>query len=430
MATDSSTLGAYQINSTDESVPVQGVNTHALAKTALNALYSADADYKLSGTFGTYTASVDAGADARDAAASFNLISGDTGVSATALTKARMSASAAGTFTFTLEGKSTTLSTVTATITQITDLTAIKDAINAVSGSTGITSALTSDKAGINLTQEEGFDIIIGDVSTGTTNADLHIQSMNMDDVLDTGTAAICNTTSGVVGSATSAVIVAGADHGFEIGDIVTYTAAATAMDGLTSGSTYRVNTVPSTTTFTITNTLSAAMTYGGGNGNAADTFTRGARALDGNATTNDSIAINGSIRLSSQGAYTLTPGNAANHFNADTTELTSNLYTVGTVSLSTKSGAMAAMSIIDAAMQMISGIRSDMGAADNRLKSTVDNLSNIAVNTQASLSSIEDADFAEETAKLTKAQILSQAATAMLAQANAAKQNALDLVK
>ena len=80
--------------------------------------------------------------------------------------------------------------------------------------------------------------------------------------------------------------------------------------------------------------------------------------------------------------------------------------------------------------LAMISEIRSSMGAADNRLKSTVDNLSNIAVNAQASLSKIEDANFAQETSNLTKAQILQQASTAMLAQANKGKNGMLQLIQ
>ena len=54
-------------------------------------------------------------------------------------------------------------------------------------------------------------------------------------------------------------------------------------------------------------------------------------------------------------------------------------------------------MSVIDGALLMISSIRSDMGSANNRLQSTIDNLSNIAVNAQKSLSTVEDANFAEE---------------------------------
>ena len=66
-------------------------------------MFDASADYIVKGTFGTFTASVDAGADARDVASSFNLISGNTGVQATALTRAKLTVSAAATFSFTFE---------------------------------------------------------------------------------------------------------------------------------------------------------------------------------------------------------------------------------------------------------------------------------------------------------------------------------------
>ena len=95
-----------------------------------------------------------------------------------------------------------------------------------------------------------------------------------------------------------------------------------------------------------------------------------------------------------------------------------------------TKTGATNALAVIDGGLAMISEIRSSMGAASNRLQSTIDNLSNIAVNAQASLSKIEDANFAEETAALTKAQILQKASTSMLAQANKGKQGMLELIQ
>ena len=422
-ATDSTKLGAYQLDTLDETIA--RADSFSAAKTAVNALFDADADYTIKGTFGTYTAMVDAGADARDVAASFNLLSGNTGVNATSLTKARLAASAASTFSFTLQGKSTTTSQITATITSVSDLTAIKDAINAVSGSSGITAALTSDKAGVNLTQNEGYDIIIGDVTTGATNADLHVTAMDMDNVLDT-TVVTVDTTG--ISSASGAAIAATA-HGFSVGDIVTYTAAGTAMTGLTSGTSYKIASVANANTFTVETTASVAVTYGG-NGHASDTFTRTARALDGDATTGDSTSVVGVVRLSSQNAYTVSPGNAANIFSTGTTELTASHNSISSVSLTTKEGATKAMSVIDGALLMISGIRSDMGSANNRLQSTIDNLSNIAVNAQKSLSTIEDANFAEETARLTKAQILSKAATSMLAQANKAKETMLALLQ
>ena len=433
-STDSTKLGAYQVDTVDESIG--RVNSFASAQTALNAQFSDSADYVIKGTFGTYTAMVDAGADARDVASSFNLLSGDTGVNATALSKARLSASAVATYSFTLQGKSSTTSQITATITSVTDLTAIKDAINAVSGSTGITAALTSDKSGINITQSEGFDIIIGDLSTGSTNADLHVTAMDMDNVLDS-TAVTVDTSASITTGA--AATIAATAHGFSVGDVVTYTAAGTALAGLTSGTSYLVGTVANANSFTLLTTASAAVTYGnsgsangvtGAGGNAADTFTRTARALDGDATTGDSTAISGVVRLSSQNAYTVSPGHADNIFSAATTEITATHNTISGISLTTKAGATKAMSVIDGALLMISGIRSDMGSANNRLQSTIDNLSNIAVNAQKSLSTIEDANFAEETARLTKAQILAKAATSMLAQANKAKETMLALLQ
>jgi flagellin len=433
-STDSTKLGAYQLDTIDETIA--RADSFSAAKTAVDALFDADADYTIKGTFGTFTAMVDAGADARDVASSFNLLSGDTGVSATALSKANLTVSAAGTFSFTLQGKSTTTSQITATVTSTTDLTAIKDAINAVSGSTGITAALSSDKAGINITQSEGYDILIGDVTTGSTNADLVVAAMDMDNVKDTTDVTVDTTATITTGAAAT---IAATAHGFSVGDVVTYTAAGTALAGLASGTSYIVGTVANANSFTLLTTTSGAVTYGnsgsangvtGAGGNASDKFTRIGRSLDGDSTSGDSTAVVGVVRLSSQNAYTVSPGNAANIFSSGTTELTAAHNTISNITLTTKAGATKAMSIIDGALLMISGIRSDMGSANNRLESTIDNLSNIAVNAQKSLSTVEDANFAEETARLTKAQILAKAATSMLAQANKAKETMLALLQ
>ena len=84
----------------------------------------------------------------------------------------------------------------------------------------------------------------------------------------------------------------------------------------------------------------------------------------------------------------------------------------------------------IDEAIQIVSSFRAGFGAHENRLDASINNLSTLQVHTDASRSRIEDADFAAETSNLTKAQILSQAATSMLAQANASKQNLLALLQ
>ena len=102
----------------------------------------------------------------------------------------------------------------------------------------------------------------------------------------------------------------------------------------------------------------------------------------------------------------------------------------VSGISISTITGAQFALSVIDQALEDINAQRGELGAISNRLDHTINNLGNIVVNTEAAQSRIEDADFAAETSNLTKAQILSQAATAMLAQANASKQSVLSLLQ
>jgi flagellin len=101
-----------------------------------------------------------------------------------------------------------------------------------------------------------------------------------------------------------------------------------------------------------------------------------------------------------------------------------------GGVNVSTLSGATSSLSNIDAAIEKLSGFRASFGAVENRIDAKINNLTTLKVNTQAAQSRIEDADFAAETTNMTKAQILSQAATSMLAQANSSKQNLLALLQ
>ena len=89
-----------------------------------------------------------------------------------------------------------------------------------------------------------------------------------------------------------------------------------------------------------------------------------------------------------------------------------------------------AAITALDTAIKAVSTERANLGAFSNRLESTVSNLGQIGVNLAASKGRIEDADFALETQNLAKNQILQQAATAMLAQANASKQTVLTLIR
>ena len=124
-------------------------------------------------------------------------------------------------------------------------------------------------------------------------------------------------------------------------------------------------------------------------------------------------------------GASATTSSDTVTHTFASVTSLKG---TVGGVaSLASATAAIAAM---DTAIAAVNTERAKAGSFSNRLDSTVSNLTNITSNLQAGRGRIEDADFAAETTNLAKTQILQQASTAMLAQANAAKQNVLSLLQ
>lgn len=101
----------------------------------------------------------------------------------------------------------------------------------------------------------------------------------------------------------------------------------------------------------------------------------------------------------------------------------------VGTLSVATAAFASAALASVDAAISTIGGVRADLGALQNRFQSTIRNLSNISENVSSARSRIKDTDFAEETAQLTRNQIIQQASTTVLSQANQRPQAALQLL-
>ena len=97
---------------------------------------------------------------------------------------------------------------------------------------------------------------------------------------------------------------------------------------------------------------------------------------------------------------------------------------------ITTGQNAQTAIGNLDSAILLITGHRATFGAKQNQLESAVRNLENVAENQSAARSRIQDADFAMETANLTRTQILQQAGAAMLAQANAMPQNVLSLLR
>jgi len=102
----------------------------------------------------------------------------------------------------------------------------------------------------------------------------------------------------------------------------------------------------------------------------------------------------------------------------------------ISNVDISTVEGANKAIVAIDNALERINNVRSDLGAVNNRLDFTINNLMSISQNASASRSRIEDADFAAETSRLSRSQVLMQASQAMLAQANSQPQQVLSLLR
>ncbi|EPG5355469.1 flagellin [Pseudomonas aeruginosa] len=103
---------------------------------------------------------------------------------------------------------------------------------------------------------------------------------------------------------------------------------------------------------------------------------------------------------------------------------------TVAKIDISTAKGAQSAVLVIDEAIKQIDAQRADLGAVQNRFDNTINNLKNIGENVSAARGRIEDTDFAAETANLTKNQVLQQAGTAILAQANQLPQSVLSLLR
>ncbi|MBY6018229.1 flagellin [Ferrimonas balearica] len=131
----------------------------------------------------------------------------------------------------------------------------------------------------------------------------------------------------------------------------------------------------------------------------------------------------NGVLSFDSNAAFTIAGGGEA------TADTQSTLNTVSAIDISTAGGAQSAIDIIDGAISMIDNQRADLGAVQNRLSHTINNLGNIQTNVADARSRIQDVDFAKETAEMTKQQVLQQSGSAMLAQANQIPQLALSLL-
>ena len=272
---------------------------------------------------------------------------------------------------------------------------AIASAINAVNGQSGVSAsvnATTSAGAAVSgTTAIEAGDILINGVDiggviagSGTTTADLVIRGSHVAAAINAKTAQ-----TGVK-----------AEYSLSNGAV-----SLTAADGR--------------------NITVSSKSVAGISGLSVVATTQGTPAIS---------TISSTVTLSSQSANGITVGGAnyayaglARNYTQATTVSSAG---ISSVDISTASGAQSSLNVLDKAINTVTDLRASMGAYQNRLSAAISNLETTSMNLQASRSRILDTDYAKETTNLAKSQIITQAATAMLAQANQSAQSVLALLK
>lgn len=286
----------------------------------------------ITGGTGTATAAVGAGDSSKAIVAAVNAQTANTGVSASAVTRAEVGGFTTGTSTFTLNGQA-----ISENISSASDLSGLASKINEFASTTGVTAV--SNGSTLDLVAADGANITIEGYSNNTAAAQaITVQGKNTDNTANFGT-----------------------------------------VKTLTEGGT-------------------------------------------------DSTLVQGEITFNSSGSHTVGTTVAGTLFAAASN--TSTLSSVNAINVGTREGANSAISIIDGALASIDDQRSSLGAVQNRFDNTISNLQNISENVSAARGRIQDTDFAAETANLSKNQILQQAGTAILSQANQLPQAVLSLLR
>ena len=163
--------------------------------------------------------------------------------------------------------------------------------------------------------------------------------------------------------------------------------------------------------------------------GNDVD-VTAAADETKGTTTTvTGNLDFSDAVLAADAGTLTITGSGALGGGGSATKDTSTKLLNVADLDISTAGGSQSAIDVIDAALKNIDSERADLGAVQNRFDHTISNLANISENVSASRSRIQDTDFATETAQMTKNQILQQAGTSILSQANQLPQAALSLL-
>ncbi|PWB52650.1 MAG: flagellin [Nitrosomonadales bacterium] len=316
------------------------------------------------------------------------------GTSSTSAAAASAGANTIAGQTLTVSG---TLGTSTVTVTGGDSAYTVANSINAKEGSTGVT-ARAYNSAKINTLSADGtVTLTLGSggstatISAAVTTTDLSALSTEINKVA--GTTGVSASVSGG-------------------------TLTLTQADGKDIKVQDFTNSAGGTAVVSAVNAAGAAVD--------PETLTSGAAT--------DSTTVAGYVEFDSNNSFAVSSSIAAAAGSildvAANTSVGSAQSLVSAVDISTVPGANSAITVIDAALKTVSSIRGDLGAVQNRFAATISNLQSTSENISAARSRIRDADFAAETANMTRDQILQQAGVAMLAQANALPNNVLTLLR
>ena len=184
-------------------------------------------------------------------------------------------------------------------------------------------------------------------------------------------------------------------------------------MQSEVSNQTQQISSILTTTQFNGTNVFAVTSGAPASDGSQDAKFTIQTGANNSNSVTIDSTAFNGSLL-----------------FGAGNTSYSSASGTTQSLDVTSQSTAATTITNVDSAIAEVNGTEASLGAAQNRLTSVVNNLNTNITNLSSARSQIQDTDYSSSTTQLAKSQILSQASTAMLAQANQSQQNVLSLLR
>ena len=430
-------LGSYQ-TTTDMNAADTDLSTGAKMVANASVANHVEADtLSISGQLGTANVTVSAGEDARTIVQNINNVFEKTGVDATASTQLKLEGIAStgnsGTVSvsFDLYGSNSSAVKISSSVNLgttlgATNFTELRDSINAYTAQTGVEAILSPDFSYVYLTNSEGYDIKIAD----------------LDFDLETSSSLSFSTTTDAISAAGQKVLNLtatndGADpivQQIKVGDLVTGVGIkpGTKVASISAGASVTLDQDIETV---IPN--SAAISFGADRvfkvtGMSEDLQTSGYQAdlfdKDHISGVHDSAIVTGQITMNSSKQFTVSGDITKGLFSTNPGSATLNK--LSTVSVKTRQASTDTLVVLDKALDRINLERAKLGAIMSRMEMAIDNLSNVAMNTTASKGRIVDADFALESANLTRAQILQSSATAMIAQASKSMQTVLELLR